>query len=138
VKDHETRLFESRGVLGGVAGRRGYELDVVRHDKVHDVGVAHEGLGDVDAEGLVGELTHQFNFALDVIEFTRGGLNDAEATGVGDGTGESAARDPTHGCLQDWFFDSQEFGNAIVDSHGCPFRLLANRTLSANERRELP
>ena len=106
VKDGEPGFFEGRGVLGRVAGRSGYKLHVVRYDKLHDVGVTHEGLGDVDTKGLVGEFPHEFNLTLDVVKLARGSLNDAEAAGVGNGTGECAARDPAHGCLQDWFFDS--------------------------------
>jgi hypothetical protein len=77
----ESCSLEHAGVLRGRAGRGGDEADTLLDDELGDAGIAHERLGDVHAEGPVGEVAHGPDLALDGVEFTRRRLDDPAGTG---------------------------------------------------------
>ena len=68
VEHGEPGRLQLRGVLGGVAGRGGDEPHALVDDEVDDRRVAHERLGDVHAERLVGEIAHLADLVADVVE----------------------------------------------------------------------
>ena len=78
VEHGEPGRLQLGGVLGGVAGRGGDEPHALVDHEVDDGRVAHEGLGDVDAERLVGELAHLADLVADGVELARRGLDDAQ------------------------------------------------------------
>ena len=118
VKHGQARLFERGAIFAWVAGRGGDEFDALVGDEIDDAGVAHEGLGDIDAEGFCSELAHAGDFVAYGIELAGRGFDDAHAAGVGDGGGELRAGDPAHGRLDDGQLDIEELRDA-VGNHVC-------------------
>ena len=66
----------------GDAGRRRHELDALVDHELDDVRVAHERLGDVHAERLVGEVAHLADLVLDRVELARRRLDDPARAGA--------------------------------------------------------
>ena len=118
MEDGQARILQLLRVAFRIARRGGDELHALVDDELHDVRVAHEGLGDVDPKGLVGELAHLQDFAAHGVEFPRRGFDDAERSGIGDRRGERRTGDPAHGSLHDGSFHTQHAGNAIVEGSG--------------------
>jgi len=89
----------------------------------HELGnarVAHERLGDVDAEGSVREIAHLLDLELDLVELPRRGLDDPHRSRVRDRRGELRACDPSHRSLNDRDLDAQHATDAIVEFHVLP------------------
>ena len=81
--------------------------------------VAHERLGDVHAEGLVGQVAHLGDLGLDVVQLARRRLDDPEAPGLGHRRCQLRAGDPAHRGLDDGDVDAEEVGDAGGDAgHG--------------------
>jgi len=58
VKHDQPRLLQRPAIFRRIAGRGGDELHALIDDELHDVGIAHEGLRNIDAERLLGQLAH--------------------------------------------------------------------------------
>ncbi len=70
VVDGEASVFEHRGVARGGAGRGRHEAHPLLDHELSDRRVAHERLGDVDAEGSVGEIAHPADLVAHGVEFS--------------------------------------------------------------------
>jgi hypothetical protein len=72
MEDGEAAVLQLGRVADGAPGRRGDEVDALGDDELDDRGrIGHEGLGDVDAEGLVGEVLHAGDLVTDHVELPR-------------------------------------------------------------------
>jgi hypothetical protein len=119
VEDGESGRFQRRDDLLRIAGRGGDELHALIDDEIDDARIAHEGERDVHAEGLGRERAHLPDLALDRVELAGRSLDDAHATGVGDGACKLGARDPAHRRLDDRIIDTEHLGDAVLDpGHG--------------------
>ena len=104
VEHGEAGVLERRGVACRAARRRRHERDALVDDELDDGRVAHEGLGDVHAERLVGEVAHLADLVPDDVELARRRLDDAHRPGVGHrarpaATGRSSPSGPARsGC----------------------------------------
>ena len=67
-------------------------LHALVDDEVDDARVAHERLGDVHAERLVGEVAHLADLVADLVELARRRLDDARARRRSDTAEASCAR----------------------------------------------
>ena len=117
VEDREAGLLELGGEPGGAAGRGGHEPHALVDHELDDRRIPDEGLGDVHAEGLVGQVAHPGDLVADHVELTRGRLDDAHGAGVGHGRGQVGPGDPAHGGLDDRDVDTQH-GRDPVGEHG--------------------
>ena len=108
VEDGDPGVLQGAGVLGRVTGRCRHERDALVGHEVHDRRIAHEQLGDVDAERLVGQVAHLHDLGTHLVEQTRRRLDHPESAGVGHGGCESGASDPSHRCLNDWIVDAEQ------------------------------
>jgi len=119
VEHGESGRLEIGGVTGRVAGRGRDEPHALVDHELDDVGVPHEGLGDVDAERLVGEVPHLADLLPHRVQLARRRLDDAESAGVGDGRGQLGPSDPSHRGLHDRVLDPEQFGDTVDDGgHG--------------------
>jgi hypothetical protein len=112
----QAAALQRLAVFVGVAGRGGDELHALVGHEGDDVGIAHEGLGDVDAPRLVGEAAHLSHLLAHLVEAPGRGLDDPQAAGVGDGAGQLGPCDPAHGRLDDRVLNPQQLGDAVL--HG--------------------
>ena len=94
-------LLEDARVLRRRPGRRGDELDPLVDHELGDVRIAHERLGDVDAERPVGEVAHEADLVLHRVELARRRLDDPARPGPRHRRGQPAAGDPAHRRLHD-------------------------------------
>ena len=124
-------------VLHRAAGRRGHELHALLGHELHDRRIAHEGLGDVHAERLVGEVAHLADLVPDDVELARRGLDDPHGAGVRHGAGELGAGDPAHRGLHDRDVDTEQLGDTVGEGGGHgrhPARALRSRRCGPPER----
>ena len=111
--------FSARRELRRVAGRGGHERHAVLGDEVDDRRVAHEQLGDVDAERLVGERRASSTISSRTsLEPARRRLDDAEPARVRDRRRELGPGDVAHRRLHDRMLDSEQLCDS--GAHGVP------------------
>src|SRR5215213_9478112 len=108
MEDGQPGLLERLRVLVGIAGAGGDEAHALVHHELDDALVAHEQLGDVHAERLVGEIAHLADLLADSREVARRRLDDAEAAGLRHRRGQLGPGDPSHRRLHDRVADAQE------------------------------
>ena len=118
MEDGEPGLLQRRGVLHRAARRGRHELHALVGHELDDRRVAHERLGDVHAERLVGEVAHLADLVADDVELARGRLDDAHRAGVGHRAGELRPRDPAHRRLHDRDVDAEHLGDAVGEGGG--------------------
>ena len=115
VKYRQPRGFELGGVLGGVTGGCGYKTNALIDDELHNGGIAHKRLGDVDAEGFIGEIAHLGNLDFHVIELAGAGFDDAKPASIGNCRRQLGPSNPTHRGLHDGVLGAEHGGNSVGD-----------------------
>ena len=106
-------VVQRGGVARRISRRRGREPHALVVHEVDDVRVAHERLGDVHAERLVGEVAHLGDLLAHLIELARRRLDDPERAGVRHRRRQLRARDVAHRRLDDRVLDAQQLGDSV-------------------------
>src|SRR5918994_6531352 len=127
MEDGDAGLVQRLGELARVARRRGDEPHALVVYEVDDAWVAHEHLGDVEPERLVGEVAHLADLVADLVELARRRLDDAHRARVRDRRRQLRPGDVPHRRLQDRVLDAEQLGDARADRHGSSLTLPVHR-----------
>ncbi len=113
VEHGEPGVLELGGVLGRTSRRGGHEADTLTDDEIDDRRILDEGLGDVHAEGSIGQIAHVADLFADHIQLPRGGLYDPHGSRVGHCGCERRSCDPPHRGLDDRDVDTEELSDTV-------------------------